>query len=573
MNFTIVMNHRIFWITVFWIIISIQGFSQVWTYDCPGGEEYKSPDYEVSIIQGSDTLESFVYYSYRKSVYVRYNPWNLQPADTSYQDLNEGLRSHSTSIFSFSDTVTVRVKINSGAGISLPLNSAKVLPSSFNIPCVVKDGNIIEFKLDKPWKVAVIANYDEIWDIYEQKGIGHIPISSWKNSWSAEIERETFNGTGLVNSLSEGYTNPLFVFAHAPEKRVPDTNSPKTLVLNPGDNIRSYQLYKYDTVWFKPGVHDLSKNGNSPWYRTEVNKGQTFYLEGGAYVKARFKGTDSGPGSSSIVGRGIISGDGYLWMRSFAEGSQVITVDSLIGVTITDRACFGIYGGKYIGDIAMIGAWHGNTDGPDYIDNCLIEDCFLLAGDDNLKINHNTHARRCVIWQGSNAHAIMVKEALRNGELVFANSIVEDIDVICYFQDPTSRIEDWARHGMGAIACVTAVPFTIRNFTFRDIRIESPYLYRIFNIYNLNTNEVNPGWFMPSTEKWHSKIDGMHFENISVNSPLIFYRSILGSGYDNSVKNFTFKNINVNGILINEKNKDQFFDIKEERIDGLKFRK
>ncbi len=77
----------------------------------------------------------------------------------------------------------------------------------------------------------------------------------------------------------------------------------------------------------------------------------------------------------------------------------------------------------------------------------------------------------------------MVKETFRSVP-EFANSLVEDVDIISYFQSPNKRKEDWARLGMGAIACVTAVPYTIKNFTFRDIRIESPYLYRIFNIYN-----------------------------------------------------------------------------------------
>jgi hypothetical protein len=69
---------------------------------------------------------------------------------------------------------------------------------------------------------------------------------------------------------------------------------------------------------------------------------------------------------------------------SFPEGSQVINIDNLTGVTITDRACFATYGGRRIEDVAMVGAWHGNNDGPDRTDNCVIRNCFLMAHDDNL---------------------------------------------------------------------------------------------------------------------------------------------------------------------------------------------
>ena len=76
---------------------------------------------------------------------------------------------------------------------------------------------------------------------------------------------------------------------------------------------------------------------------------------------------------------------------------------------------------------------------------------------------------------------------------------------------------------------------------------------------------------MTTTEEQHSRIEGMHFENITVTTPVIAYRSLLGSGYDNSVKNLSFKNINVNGTFVTEDNKDQFFEIQSDKINGLKF--
>jgi hypothetical protein len=124
---------------------------------------------------------------------------------------------------------------------------------------------------------------------------------------------------------------------------------------------------------------------------------------------------------------------------------------------------------------------------------------------------------------------------------------------------------------MGAIACVTALPMGINNFTFRDIRIESPYLYRVFNITNLNTNAVNPGWFMTTDEERHTRINGMHFENITVTSPLLAYKSKIWSDYDDSLNDITFKNIVINGVKVTEKNKEKFFEVQKGKEKGLTF--
>lgn len=560
----------IFPLTVVLLFVFFPLTCQVWTYDCPGGEEYISPDYEVSVIQGNDTLESFVYYSFGKDTIVRYD-WQLDTADL-WVGHHQGPERHSSSIFSFADSVTVRVKIKSGAqNITLPLMSAKILPSSYNIPCEIKDGNTIEFKLDRPEKVVVFPNYDQAWDEYVQKAIGHVPLSSWRVDYSVEKEKDSYHGNALPDYLREGYQNPLFIFAHGPEKRVPNPDSPNTLVVNPGDFYNQNSLFLFDTIWFKPGIHDFSFKGTKPWYQTKIKKGQTFYLEGGCYLKGRFKEDNSGSGPSAIIGRGIISGIDQPWVRSFPEGSQVISIDSLIGITITDRACFGIYGGSYIGDVAMIGAWHGNTDGPDYTDNCLIENCFLQAHDDNLKINHNTHARHIVIWQGTNAHPIMVKETFRDvqqGVHLFANSIVEDVDIVGYFPG-TDWDHPWPQLSRAAISVITAMDIEIRNFTFRDIRIEAPYLTRILNVYNLNTNLVNPGWFQTTSESYHTKIDGITFSDISVKTPLICYESLLGSGYLNSTNNIQIENFTINGTELTDENIEEYFEIECDMIENL----
>jgi hypothetical protein len=548
--------------------------TDLWVYDVPGGSAYSSSDYSVTVEQNGKSYPSFVHYSFGRNEYKRYSSNNMQRFQTV--TVNEAVRtmvSHSTAIFSFSGSVTVRVTINPGTKhITLPLKSAKVLPSSYDIPCTIENGNTIVFTLDRPEKVAIIPNYDEAWQVFEERGKNHVPIRNWNFNYAEETSRDDFNGESLHMAVSEGYKNPLFVIALPPEKKVPEKDSPQTLVVNPGDNLTQEVIDQYETIWFTPGVHDLSKMGSPALYTTMINSGQTFYLEGGSYVMARVKkNLESGSEGCSIIGRGMISGINHEFVQMGSLNSAtLIHIDTIVGISVTDRSCFGIHGGHLIEDVSMLGAWHGNNDGPDFLDDCLIQNCFLQAHDDNLKLNNNTHAKHIVIWQNENAHPIMVKE-MRN-DVTFANCIVEDVDIIAHFRPFWNNKFDHI--GMASIASINSRKIDIENLVFRDIRIEAPYIYRVFSFYNLDSNlPLAPGWLSnaPSSESSHTRINGLTFENITVNTPVILFRSLLGSAYDNSMSNVRFKNISINGTLVTEENKDDFIEIEYDQIDGLIF--
>lgn len=550
-------------------VLAAGASAEVWTYDVPGGGEFASPDYEVTVEAGGEAKRAFVHHSRGLRKYTRYT-WKLAPKD-EFTYGRRGTARHSTAGFSFTGAVTVRVKVRQGAEhITLPLTGAKVLPSSYDIPCRVENGDTIVFTLDRPEKVVVLANYDRAWGVFEKMAHGHVPAASWRDTHGEQLKRDSYHAGGLKEALSEGYRNPLIILARPPETDVPDRDAPGTLVVRPGEKVTQDRLDGHDVVWFAPGVHDLSGMGEAPWRQTLVRPGQTVYLEGGSYVKARFKKDGPGEGAARIRGRGVISGLGHKWVLNFAEGSQVIGIDELSGVTITDRACFGIYGGRRIDDIAMVGAWHGNTDGPDHTDDCTITNSFLMAHDDNLKLNHNTQVRHVVIWQLANAHPIMVKEM--RDDVTFSNSVVEDVDILAYFKAPSRWKHPWGRLGPAAIACVTGSDLRVRNFTFRDIRIESPYLFRVFGIYNMDTNrDYAPKWFSPTSERRHTRIDGMTFRDITVTCPVIAYRSLLGSAYEGALRNLRFVNVRINGTVVTEANAERFFEIERDRIDGLTF--
>jgi hypothetical protein len=563
----------------------------VWTFDLPGGSEYSSPDYTVRVEQNGVSHSPWVHHNFALDTYTRYNSRGESTSimrknvgwTGSIQELGIGTVSHSAAIFSFSGTITVRVTVNPDAGhITLPLTSAKVLPSSYDIPCYIENGNTIVFTLDRPEKIAIIANYDKVWKIFKDMAKGHVPIQS--HLYRDDYDRSDFHGRDMLKALSEGYKNPLFVIALPPEKNVPDKYSPETLVVNPEDKPTQEQLNNYKTIWFSPGIHDLTYMGDFPTHRTFINAGQRVYLEGGSLVKACFwKNLESGTGETSITGRGMISGmsPNHRWML---ETVHVNHIDTVIGVTVIDRAGRGIHNVRHMEDVTMLGAWHGNNNGVHEIDNSTIKNCFLMCHDDNLKIGDNTHARHIVLWQGPNAHPIMAYEygGVSRGtptkvELTtWSNTLVEDVDIIMYGANAERRAP-WHRHTGSAIAInLGRINMEVNNFTFRDIRIESPFLFRVFTIYNIDSSkDYAASWFKTdffyTSEENHTRINGLTLENISVNSPVILYRSILGSDYYNSLNDVKFTNLNINGTIVTDQNKDEFFEITDDKINGLTF--
>jgi hypothetical protein len=576
---------RVFTIYIFILIISLIGkplHADVWTYQIPGGQQYLSTDYVVEIEQDGKIYPAWVHYSYTKDEYIKYSSRTFKPEGKVAGA--KGTISHSAAHFSFDKAVKIRVTVLPGAkGITLPLTSARVLPSSYSIPCKIENGNTIVFTLTRPEKIAIIANYEKAWDVFASKSTGHVPIQSHLDQ--SAYNRSDFHGRDLLKEISEGYKNPLFIIALAPEADIPDKDAKSTLIVNPGDMPSQAELDKYQTVWFKPGIHDFSYLGNSPLHWTLIKGGQTFYLEGGSYVMACFRKSGEN-GGARIIGRGMISGMSpkHLYMLPTVS---INLVDTVRGITVIDRAARGIHNARHIEDVTMLGAWHGNNNGVHDLDHSTVLNCLFICHDDNLKLGSHTHAKHIVLWQAHNAHPIMVYEyggvTTTAGKsvaekTVFANTVVEDIDIIMYSAN-AERQTPWTRHTGSAIAVnLGRINMDINNFTFRDIRIESPFLFRVFTIYNLDSAKpYAASWFKTdffyTSKKNHTRINGLTLENISVNSPLILYRSILGSDYDNSLSNVKFTNLLINGVNVSDQNKNDFFEIHEDRINGLSFLK
>jgi hypothetical protein len=540
-----------------------------------------SPHYEVSVEMNGKITSLSTYTSYRDEVYVRDFGVDGKGNITFFNASGQPVNAHSWAGISTRDyPIVVRVKVLPAAGntyfdgsdgISFPIESARVLPSSYDIPCRIEGSDTIVFTLDRPRKVMVIPNYEKAMKVYEDLAVGHTPLSSFEDRYESRNEiPDGFNADRASNEISEGYKNPLVFLGREPDTFPADLGFSKdasdTLVVRPGDRPTQEALSAARVVWFEPGTHDLSRLGEFPSYRTYIEAGQIFYLEEGAFVAAGFKrDEESGPEDCYLVGRGVVSGINHFWGGgNYVINSLSVEVDIVDGLNFVDRAMWGIDGGDLINDIALMGAWHGNCDGLDSLDHCTVLDSFLMAHDDNLKLNDHTYAENLVIYMlGTNAHPIMFKEMW--DDVVFANAVVKDVDIVGYWKNSYSGADGWHRITPGAIACMQTRNVSIQNALFSDIRIESPHVSRVFSFYNLYSGGENwpyvPDWLDINNANNHSRIDGLVFENITVTTPLISWRSLFGSGFADSFANLSFANIFVNGVQVTEENMSEHVEI------------
>lgn len=204
----------------------------------------------------------------------------------------------------------------------------------------------------------------------------------------------------------------LFVFADPPE--------PAAMVPSPSCPT---------AVFFARGVHTLSGQMSLGCSITNV------YLAPGAYVHGGFIAACH---TSSVVisGRGIISGETFPWHSPlFKYGMVNMDVGKnnvLNGLTLIDPPMF--YTSSFafeptITNVKMAVAWPYNSDGIDTGTNGVMEDVFIRANDDSVKIQGGGGGRvsRVVVWQMINGGVIQMGWVSPLNSL---NVMVTDIDVI-----------------------------------------------------------------------------------------------------------------------------------------------
>jgi len=203
-------------------------------------------------------------------------------------------------------------------------------------------------------------------------------------------------------------TNVALLFADSLESTTPDTTASTTFMATDSASLRG-SLSGKTTVCFRPGYYPAMGQWVPPSNITQV------YFFGGAYFCGFI---DRLSGSSLLInGRGIYTGDGYLWHYPTYSGdfhswydaihcfSGSLTVN---GLTFAQPATGFIYdsqGNETFENLNLIGFRFNNDGLQAHQSNITIKDCFFFSNEDEMVLTtcSNLLIRDCIHWnlQGS----------------------------------------------------------------------------------------------------------------------------------------------------------------------------
>ncbi|MBI5692610.1 MAG: hypothetical protein HZC55_21225 [Verrucomicrobia bacterium] len=487
-----------------------------------------SPDYEVTLSRAGETWRPATFWSYSRAVdktvdpegkYIKLTFLALHSTEPKAPERNRDTYAHSWTQFDFSGgPVEVTVKIRRPLpGITLPLRSAAVLPSIHGIQARIEGGDTIRFTLARPAKIAVVPNARE--------ALGQL---------AQQEEKQAL----------EGYRNPLFLFARAPEKDVPAKEAKGTLVIRPGQTVTPAEFSRAKVIWFEPGLHDYSRFPGDEQYYMVLRTGQTVYLAGGAWLLGNFRSEVRRPIEDIplVRGRGVLSGDKQPW-DGVPYVRTVIANVRLDGITVTDPHNHIQHSIAPVRDVAVVGAWHGNTDGltveprpGDRYDGWHIDDCFVMAADTNLKVGGSARARNYVAWQLSNAEPAWIRNPDR--------CVVDGLYIIAF--------NNWPPPGAGASRQTFNLHGGrggVKRTIVRNVVVEAPFVPLLF--------------LLPAEDPGAPQFEDVIFENVVVTTPYISAKSPIGAARADgpATGRIVFRNLVINGVRVTNANCRDYFEL------------
>ncbi len=361
----------------------------------------------------------------------------------------------------------------------------------------------VNFSFDGSARIRVErmnAAIDYAWILPAHAGAG---ISA--SGGVAEVQIDTAGQYSIEFENSRFITNPLLVFANAPEENIPDSTAA-------------------NLIYFGPGLHQIGD-------KYVVPTGSTVYLHGGAYVQGQFYAEDGD--HITIRGRGILSGEDYAARTAdhmiHMRNCNNVRVD---GITIIHAPRFMItLGGShhYISNVKMMGWWF-STDGTSTGTDALIEHCFFKVNDDAIKLYQSrTVARHCVIWQMENGAVFQLGW---NGNNDYGDCHVYDMDII--------RVEHvWDNENEAVICAIHGGRGIKQNFLFEDIRITHSN-WRIFHLVTRPNR-----WGNWDTNR--GEMGNMIFRNITMQDAQSLPSLVMGHDAMHTVYNLVFEQIVTGG--------------------------
>ncbi|KZF23771.1 glycoside hydrolase family 49 protein [Xylona heveae TC161] len=296
--------------------------------------------------------------------------------------------------------------------------------------------------------------------------IVRVPSDPNGRRFSVEFQNDLYtfraNGTGYVFSGGDEVgtepLNALVVFASPslPQDVIPPMHGPDTHVMKPGP-INNGDWGSKPILYFPPGVYYMNQNTAGQSGKLGSNhmvldpKTYWVYLAPGAYVKGAIEYTTHAS-YFYATGHGILSGENYVSQANVDENYDCIKSDATSlrmwwhndiqagqkwfchGPTITappfntmdflpeDAAI-----SSEIIDYKQVGAFFGQTDGPELYPNSTVRNVFWHVNDDALKVYHSgASVINTTIWKCLNDPIIQMGWSTRN----ISGIVIDTLNVI-----------------------------------------------------------------------------------------------------------------------------------------------
>ena len=290
---------------------------------------------------------------------------------------------------------------------------------------------------------------------------------------------------------------------------------------------------KKDLIYFGPGIHDLKEDSLA------ITSGKTVFIDNGAVVKGWLSIYNAH--DVKVIGHGMVMPQHHAGIM--VRYSKNVYID---GPLTTQLPVGG--SDSVVVKNAKVMSWYGWGDGFNIFasNNVVQNHLFARTSDDCSTIYctrlgyhgscHNIRISDCIYWADV-AHPIMIG---LHGDIA-KNEIIEDVvyDNIEILEQAENQIDY-----QGCIGINNGDNITVRNITFRNINIDDITRGMLFN-FRVCFNKkycTAPG----------RGIENILLENISYSGNNDNLSILAGYANDRTIRNITFRNLNINGKHISD---------------------
>jgi hypothetical protein len=366
-------------------------------------------------------------------------------------------------------------------------------------------------------------------------------------------------------AINGGVGHPVHaisIFAN-PVIKKPTLNNPRVYYVEPGLNpvtLKNLNPATFDTLYFKPGVHDLGQD-------IKIYPGKVVYLPGDALIYGNInnKGVPKGGFTKNgenirVYGYGTLSGAKIThedYVPPSTISSKGLEIENglhwrVSGITIVDPANHSVYtigGDDGLFSYTKVISWRANGDGIGGYEP--VEDCFIRTQDDCSYAKG--YRARCTFWKDANAALFHLATIPENEATPL---IIEDCDVIyARLRNPVSTNGGGFQQRGDGTPGQRNVNVIFRNFRIHDKLVNMPIIHL-----------VSYGGSGPATAPTYvgSSYKGILFQNISIAGMAPNNKQrILGCAASPWYGGLIFDNLTIGGTLVTPQNHQTYFDTNE----------